>query len=190
MERKIRGNLLASLGPTVAGFDSPISDQIRAAISDEDWDTMARANESDWYPLDVACRVQRAIFEAGGGGMDASYKRIVSAGGGMADSSLHSFLRLVVKLMTPRMLANRWPVFWGKSYNFGLMTSQTDEFEHGRFSLLLNDVDDYPYLGPLAVGFISTVLKAMGVKSATVTESLCPHDQAINPQYRVDVALR
>jgi hypothetical protein len=94
------------------------------------------------------------------------YDDIVEAGKVIADYAAGTYVRLLIKLMTPKILASKWPDIWRKSHNFGEMTCR---LEHDRLlRMTLDDVRDYTHVAPCIVGFLTFSLNAMGLADAQV----------------------
>jgi len=128
-----------------------------------------QVSRTNWYPYRLVAEMNRGIYLAGGGD-EAGYTATVSAGAAAAKDATQTFLRLLIKLMTPEIMARKWPTVWKRSHNFGTMDTKLDPGVERRLLMRLGDVEGYDYIAPVAVGFLTYSLQAMGLPQASVLQ--------------------
>jgi hypothetical protein len=133
----------------------------------------------------MVSEMNRGIYGASAS-PEEGYADVVRAGTAVADYATNTFLRLLIKLMTPEIMARKWPSVWKKSHNFGHMETTLDNGDRPRLTMRLTGVDDYDYIGPTAVGFLTYSLKAMGFPDARVTQK-GDHATQTAPEYEFEV---
>ena len=150
-------------------YDDASQQLIRERLSEDTRDMLDRVNRSEWHPVRMVSEINRGIYLARGD-HEAGYKDVVLAGAAIAQLATNTFLRLLIKLMTPEIMARKWPTVWKKFHNFGTMKTDLDAQSKNRLVMQLSDVDEYDYIGPSAVGFLTYSLNAMGMPDARVIQ--------------------
>ena len=166
----IRGTHIVPLLQHVQStYDAETKQTIYGSLTDTTRTALGQLDSDVWYPASIVAEVNRCIFNAHGD-PSKGYAAVRETGAAIAEYGVNTFMRLLIKLMTPEMLAKKWPTIWGKSHNFGHMKTEMDSTRDRWMSLTLSEVEDYSHIGPCVVGFISFSLKAMGRSQASVVE--------------------
>ena len=76
-----------------------------------------------------------------------------------AREASNTFLRLLMKLLTPAMFAKKLPELWGRDCTGGRIT---DPKLHDRIVNHLLDMNGFDHIAPVAVGYVLFALEAMG----------------------------
>src|SRR5262249_48576051 len=121
----------------------------------------------DWMPMALVGNVADALFRATPD-PEKAYQDIVNSGAAIADYATNTYVRLLIKLMTPKIMASKWPDIWKKSHNFGVMKCRLESDRLLRMTL--DEVGNYTHIGPTAVGFLTFALKAMNMPDARVIQ--------------------
>lgn len=167
-DRLIRGIHIIPLRDFIhKTYDEGTKQRIYESFSPDTRDILQSVKPDDWHPIRVVAEMNRGIYTARNA-PEQGYEDVVAAGAAVAEYGVNTFMRLLIKLMTPEMLAKKWPTIWQKSHNFGRM--EADVEGERRLVLTLHDVEDYDYIGATAVGFLSYSLRAMGKHDAKVVE--------------------
>ncbi|MFT3924581.1 MAG: hypothetical protein QM778_18725 [Myxococcales bacterium] len=169
-EKLNRGNHIIPLRDYMnAKFDEGTRRRMYEGLSPDTQEMLKKVAHEDWYPTRMVSEMHSAIFNARGNPQQG-YEDMIAGGAAVAEYSVNTFMRLLIKLMTPEMLAKKWPAIWLKSHNFGAMETELDPNDPRKLKLMLSDVEDYHYIGPTVMGFLSFSLKAMGKDTAKVDE--------------------
>jgi len=186
-ERRIRGNhVIPLLRYIQSSYDQNTQQTIYESLSETTRGTLEDLDTDVWYPASVVADLHRGLFAAQPD-PEKGYAAIRDSGAAVAEYGVNTFMRLLIKLMTPEMLAKKWPAIWSKSHNFGKMQTALDQSTDRKLNLSLSEVDQYSYIGPCAVGFLSYSLKAMGRKDASVVERDLDYSRECAPAYNFEI---
>jgi hypothetical protein len=168
MERLVKGIHILPLHDFIKeNYDEGTQNGIYARMSEPTREMLRTVKREDWVPMALVGNVADALFRATEE-PDQAYREIVRSGAAIADYATNTYVRLLIKLMTPKIMASKWPDIWKKSHNFGVMTCQLESDRTLRMSL--TEVGGYTHIGPTAVGFLTFALKAMNMPDATVVQ--------------------
>src|SRR5262245_50200065 len=126
MERLVKGVHILPLHDFIAELGDEertagIYDRMRPQTRE-----MLRAVQRDeWKPMALVADINDAIF-ASRAAPEQGYDEVVAAGKVIADYAAGTYVRLLIKLMTPKILASKWPDIWRKTHNFGEMTCRLE----------------------------------------------------------------
>ena len=166
MERLIKGVHILPLNDFIAELrDEERRAQIYDRMRQETREMLRSVQRDEWRPMPLVADINEAIYTSRDQ-PEQGYEDMVAAGKAIADYAAGTYVRLLIKLMTPKILASKWPDIWRKSHNFGAMTCR---LESDRLLLMtIDDVRDYTHVAPYTVGFLTFSLNAMGLPDAHV----------------------
>jgi len=168
MERLVKGIHILPLHDFIKeNYDEKTQAEIYARMSEPAREMLKTVKREDWMPVALVSSVADALFRATEDPKDA-YQEVVRAGAAIADYATNTYVRLLIKLMTPKIMASKWPDIWKKSHNFGVMSCVLESDRMLRMTI--SGVDGYTHIGPTAVGFLTFALKAMNMPDATVVQ--------------------
>lgn len=131
--------------------------------------TMLNSFESaEWYPRDHSTALFRAIASARGG--DAAYDDLVGCGEFIASEATNTFLRLLMRIMTPTLFAKKIPEFWKRDQRGGAFEVDVSVADRGRIGMNLVDVGGYDHIGIVSIGWIQFGMAALGKKGVTIKQ--------------------
>ena len=168
MERLVKGIHVIPLHDFIKeNYDEETRNGIYERMGEPAREMLRTIKREDWVPVALVSKVDDALFLASKD-PEQGYQDIVRAGAAIADYATNTYVRLLIKLMTPKIMASKWPDIWKKSHNFGLMQCHLENDRMLRMTL--SGVEDYTHIGPIAVGFLTFALKAMNMPDATVVQ--------------------
>ena len=168
MERLVKGIHILPLHDFIKeSYDEQTQAGIYERISEPAREMLKTVKREDWMPLALVANVADALFKASKDPQEG-YQEVVKSGAAIADYATNTYVRLLIKLMTPKIMASKWPDIWKKSHNFGVMQCHLESDRMLRMTL--SDVAGYTHIGPTAVGFLTFALKAMNMPDATVMQ--------------------
>jgi uncharacterized protein (TIGR02265 family) len=168
VERLIKGVHILPLHDFIAELrDEERRGRIYDRMRQETRDMLKDVQRDEWKPMPLVADINDAIYTSRDEPAEG-YADMVAAGKVIADYAAGTYVRLLIKLMTPKILASKWPDIWRKSHNFGEMTCRL-ESDH-LLRMTLDDVRDYSHVGPCTVGFLTFSLNAMGLPDANVEQ--------------------
>lgn len=168
MERLIKGIHILPLHDFVnEHYDDETRTAIYGKMRPETRDMLKTVKRDEWKPVSMVSDINQAIYSSCKD-PETGYRDIISSGNAIADYAAGTYVRLLIKLMTPKIMASKWPDIWKKSHNFGVMKCKLEADRLLRMTL--DEVGDYTHIGPCAVGFLTFSLNAMGLPEAKVVQ--------------------
>jgi len=137
--------------------------QLLGSMSPQARRALETATQASWCPAGDVAEVFQVIASLGKGNEDQARMHLVECGKHAAREASNTFLRLLMKLLTPAMFAKKLPELWGRDCTGGRITVQLHE---DRIVNHLLDMDGFDHIAPVAVGYVMFALEAMG-KSIT-----------------------
>lgn len=154
-----------------------------ASLSPGVRDATRTMSRSGWYPLGQTVELYRAVSLLRDEPAE-KYEELVRCGKFLAHDATNTFLRLLIRFLTPAVFARKFPEFWKKDHTFGSVASDTTGFENKIIVLNLQGVQGYEHIGPVCAGWIQAAFEAIGKKGVSVKETQCPPEQVDADTYR------
>lgn len=123
---------------------------------------------AEWYPRDHATALYRTIATARGG--DEAYADLVGCGEFIASEATNTFLRLLMRIMTPTLFAKKIPEFWKRDQRGGHFEADVSQADKGRIGMKLVDVEGFDHIGVVSIGFIQFGMVALGKKGVQIEQ--------------------
>ena len=114
-----------------------------------------------WYPREHSAQLFRAIASAASGEA-ATRELLATCGEQIAQESTNTFLKLVMKLMTPTLFAKKLPSLWERDMKGGGFTYDLSGADQNRLAFVLQDVEGYDHIAAVTEGWIRFAMKSMG----------------------------
>src|SRR5262249_24608167 len=92
----------------------------------------------------------------------SSYNNIVMCGETIANQAINTFLKLLLKMLSPRMFANKFPEIWSHDHRGGY--AEPGVLDGNAMIISIRHVEGFSHVGPIAVGFVGVALRAGGLK--------------------------
>jgi len=186
-EHQVRGNHIVPLRDFIfSRYDETTQGRILRGLSETTRTTLPELRPDSWFSNRVPNDLVASIFSAQDTA-ERGYQEVIDAGQAIAEYGVNTFMRLLIKLMTPEMLAKKWPTIWAKGHNFGHMDTDLSMVKDQRLTLTLREVESYAHLGPIAVGFLQYTLFAMGRREAKVVQQDVDYSLKLSPTYTYEV---
>jgi hypothetical protein len=119
-----------------------------------------------WCSAENLSELYRAVASLTEGDEDRTRESLIECGRYTAREASNTFLRILMKLLTPAMFAKKLPDFWARDCTGGKIEVQLKE---DMLANRLTDMKGLEHIGPVAVGYVKFALEAMG-KSVTRTK--------------------
>lgn len=146
----------------------------------------ARSKEATaWVPRREMVALLRAIAATQPSDDDARLA-IVGAGRRVCESATATFLRLLIKVLNPKMFAGKFPELYKRDHQGGSI--ELREVQSTTLVLRLNDVAGFDHAGPFMAGWIGFALEALGLRVTDITAT--PWSRAEPGPACVDFAAR
>jgi len=130
---------------------------------------MASFAPADWYPREYSVALFRAIAQAKND-EQGSYKDLVACGELIASEATNTFLRLLMRIMSPTLFAKKVPEFWKRDQRGGYFEADVSRAEQAEIRMKLADVDGYDHIGIVSIGWIQFGMAALGKKGVSIQQ--------------------
>ena len=169
-ERLTRGYAIQQIADYIdRTYDADARARLYEAIPGEVRTMLPDLKPTAWYPWEFNAGMLRGVASIGSD--EASvYAELVKCGESIATEATNTFLRFLMKILTPTVFAKKVPDFWRRDNKSGALSSDTSEASEGRIRMSLSDVGGYDHIGAATVGWITFGMKATG-KDVTVEQS-------------------
>jgi hypothetical protein len=125
---------------------------------------------AEWYPrehMTVLLRAVAAVKNDDAG----SYTDLVAAGSHVASEAMNTFLRILMKMMTPSLYCKKTPELWARDHR-GSGTFDIDLSNADKNTIVMKYLggEGFDHIGAAAIGFMTFGFNAMGKKDFQVTQ--------------------
>ena len=163
-EPMLRGYLLERANNFIdAHFPAPEAARIKEGFPVSLRDALSSLKPAQWYPREHCIAMHRAIAE--GAGRENAYETLVSLGEFMATEATNTYLRLLLRLMTPPLFCKNVPKFWQRDHSAGEFSLEKVDSDAKRIEMRLHDVAGFDHVGPGSVGFLRFGRRAVGAQA-------------------------
>lgn len=123
----------------------------------------------EWYPRDYSASLFRAIAAARNteGG---AYQDLVQCGEFIASEATNTFLKLLMKIMSPTLFAKKVPEFWKRDQRGGYFEADVSRADDSLIKMRLADVEGYDHIGIVSIGWIQFGMTSLGKKNVQVKQ--------------------
>lgn len=179
-ERKLKGTYIHAIAAFVHdAYGGEQSRAMFAALTPETRRAIETVSTSSWYPIAIGVDVLRQIERAHDSDAE-SRKALRRAGNAIARDATSTFLKLLLKVLTPRMFASKFPEFWRRYHDFGDCKIDVSRIEERFFAV---EVPGYDYLHAVGAGWVEFVFQSLGKTNIVVSEN-CPPGAVFVPTVR------
>jgi hypothetical protein len=136
------------------GFSKPLRESIDAA------------KPAVWYPVSALSEVLIALAARSQGNEDKAKELLVTAGSRMAREATNSFLRILMRMLTPTLLAKKLPDLWNRDCTGGRLAMDVGE---QTVTCHIRETVGFAHALCTIAGFITFALQSMGKSIETTT---------------------
>jgi len=126
---------------------------------------------AEWYPREYSASLLRAVAWQHRDDERATHDALVRCGSFIAAEATNTFLRLLMKVLTPTLFAKKLPEFWRRDHTAGHFEVDTSEAKNGSLRLALCDVEGFDHIGVVGIGWMTYGFAAMGKSDVVVTQT-------------------
>jgi len=177
MEIQAKGKSIRSIGAYIRTLDPALTERIERGMSPEVLKIAHDARPDDWYPYEYFKEPHDAVVAAFDDPVEAR-KAVHQIGRFACEATANSFLRLVLRMMTPSLFARKCSQLLAGDFR-GFPGGAPDvKFDlsnesNGEIKIELTNAQNHPYLGASAIGYIEFAFEHMGKKGLRVEERDC-----------------
>jgi hypothetical protein len=123
-----------------------------------------------WYSRDLLVALQRAVAssrdtEAG------VYDILIAYGAHVCGEATNTFLKLLLKILTPALFAKKIPDFWQRDHrNSARFTVDVQRADQGLIKMHMTDAAGFDHIAIPSMGFVLHALTLMGKKNVRMTQ--------------------
>jgi uncharacterized protein DUF2378 len=171
MEARTKGYaFIAAVKFAESEFAPEARDRVLSKLSTELRVKLPAFKHDGWYPRADLVTLLRAIADEYSG-PSATYAALCKLGSAMAHEMSNVFIRLVIRILNPSLLAKKLPQLFALDNRGGSGRLEVDAARLGERHLRLTfkDMRGYDYYAPVCEGWIRFFLESMGVKNIRCT---------------------
>lgn len=128
---------------------------------------IAKAKPETWHPRSEVIRLFE-IIDAASPDEATLYANLVRCGEAAAHQALSTFLKLLLKVLSPKQFASKFPDVWSHDHQGGY--AEPGVITGTRMLITIRNVEGFSHAGPSAVGFIGVALRASGLKNLQIKD--------------------
>ncbi len=134
--------------------------EITAGLSPELKETLATVKPAGWYPVELFGELNRALVDnLSDGSEDSAREVLLECGRYMGREASNTFLRLLMKVMTPNTLAKKLPDFWKRDFSVGRV--EVEAISTGLIAKVWAP-STHHHINPISAGWAGYNLEMMG----------------------------
>lgn len=114
---------------------------------------------SEWYEIERYNEMLDAIAAGGNGDGAIAQHDLINCGSFAANEATNTFLRLLMKVLTPNLFAKKLPSLFERDFSRGKARVQAGD---DRLICKLSDVEGLRHIAPSAAGWATFTLETMG----------------------------
>jgi hypothetical protein len=165
---EVRGNCISAvLGYLEQAYDAERRRRVVTAIPPEAIAAMNEAQDKGFYPASYFCAGLQAVAETSSS-LEEARREVINVGNYIASASIASFMRLIMKMMTPKLLAHKLPDFFAKDFRNTRARLIAEVSQAGEMKVSALDFAELPYVACAAVGWVRTGLEGIGCRVVAV----------------------
>lgn len=166
-------------------FSASERDRIYARLPGELKARLGALKTGDWYPIADQVAFLDAMV-AVVASPEAGEHKARALGRHLSDAATGTFMRLVLKVLTPRMFLKKAGDIWPRMFSFGAFECDPSGFGEGKAVMTLRDVDGFAHVAPVSAGWMEGVFGAMGFGGVRVRYALLAPEEP-RAGYRFDI---
>ncbi len=132
---------------------------------------VGRFQQSSWYPLEwydlFAQNAASLATEP-----EEVFAHMRGCGDSIAATVANSFMKLMLKMLTPGLVARKLPDLWARDWTFGTLILVECDATIGKLEFEMQQISPVVYMGPIAGGYVGRVLETLtGSATKVVTDN-------------------
>jgi hypothetical protein len=116
---------------------------------------------ADMYPVEKLLEMLDAVVDAGNNDEAIAQHDLVHCGRFIANEATNTFLRLLMRVLTPELFARKLPSLYSRDHSKGAVRADVSA---DRLFLTMSDLKGFSYIPPLTIGWVTFTLETMGKK--------------------------
>jgi hypothetical protein len=169
-DKHARGHLILGMGKYI---QEELDPALRGPVQARCAHVLSRLGEVErtgWYPLQDVVDLYEALykqFDDPQGGFNALWR----AGHYVASDAAGTFLKLLLKVLTPRLFARQFPEIWRRYHDFGELRPDMRDLDKNKVYFTM---PGYPFVPPVTAGWLEYLFTGFGMKEVVVDVKVPP----------------
>jgi hypothetical protein len=169
---QVRGYMVANAGGYLREAAGPDAARVFEGLSPQTRDAVSGAKPAAWCSVSLMSEICRNVAALGGGNEERARDLLVKCGRFIANEATNTFLKLLMRMLTPTLFAAKLPDFWRRDCTGGKLVVDVSEQKLG---VRLHEIDGWDHVCVTTVGYVGFALEAMG----KVVEKTTIHDWSL-----------
>lgn len=170
LEEATRGSVLVGLVSFLeSNCDAPTYARVRDSFSPELKSDLANVKHAVWYPRAHFIELNRAIANLHADSDEEAAEALTEAGRHICEIASNSFMKLLLRMLTPKMFSQKFPDFWDRDNRGGACRVDTSELDQNRMVAWIEDVKGFDHVGPVARGYVGFAMERITGKPVKIT---------------------
>lgn len=168
MEPMARGLVIKGFGAYLERSCSDAQrEQVRASVTPDVRAALMDPVASRWYPRSYFVELNRAVAALHTQEADA-LEALSAAGRNMAEIATGTFMKLLLKMLTPALFARKFSDFWAHDNRGGRIDVDASNVGDRHLDFWIRDVRGFDHVGPVGRGYIQFAMSAITGSNVTV----------------------
>lgn len=150
-------------------YEPSVRERMLADVSPRVRDVLANLNTVAWYPVPDVAELFRVIAEHHQRTDGKLRESLENVGRSICEAATTTFLKLILKILTPSLFASKMSGFWERDHRCGTLKAVDFDPKSARMKVVLSGVKGYDYIGPVAPGFVLQALELLGLHDVRVS---------------------
>jgi hypothetical protein len=169
-------------------YDEDTRKKIYASVPSELRDKLGHLAAAEWYPRDYNVALLRGVAAVRNDNK-GSYDDLVALGRFVAVEATNTFLKLLLKMLTPAMLFKKVPSIWERdTRDCGRYEADFSKVAENKVTLRLLGAEGYDHVCITSIGYFESVLGRMGKQDARIEQKGWSLATPSPSEVRIDIA--
>ncbi|MFT3774321.1 MAG: hypothetical protein QM820_53860 [Minicystis sp.] len=146
---------------------------------------VAASKPDVWVPREEVIRIW-ALVDKASPDEENAYANLVRGGEAVAQEAISTFLKLLLRVLSPKQFARKFPDIWAHEHKGGYVEAVVNEDKTMR--IIIRDVGGFTYVGPVAVGFVGTALRALGLHDLKLRDTTWTRKDPAPNEVRLEIS--
>jgi hypothetical protein len=186
LDNVIRGYLILGCMDYIDSLGAESKDRVYSGLPEGFQQDRGAYDTMRWYSLETISALYSGIAKLHEGNEANAFAALRGCGTFIAEAATNSFLKLLMRIMTPSVFASKAPTIWARDNRYGTM--ETEVPAPRKMVVHLRGVADYSHVGPVVAGFGAFAMRAVGAKDLDVKVSPWSLANPSPPDVRIDMA--
>ncbi len=181
MDVQTRAHCMRGIGNYLRSLDPAHAQPIESKLSQETMKSMYEISPEIWCPISLWKEALDVIVASHSDPVTAR-AAVRSVGRFICEGTVNSFLRVLMRIMTPALFAKKGAGMIGKDFR-GFPGGEPDysydltKESEGLMTMTIRNAKSFPYLGATGQGFIEFAFHYIGKKNVLIDEPNCPPNE-------------